>query len=202
MSENEPSKLRATIDSLRAELAEAVRERDSLRLRLAHAKQDLKSTRRDTRATRARAAPSATPRERRAEIEQPQPKEDTMNLNELTLGEIKEIAALVKGSPCVQREHHAVGKYCIIRSHGAGVFAGTVAQVLHAGGCCEVVFADDARRIWKWKGAFTLSEVSQQGIDKSGSRVACVVPGHTVQQVLEIEPVTVEARKTIEACHE
>ena len=125
-----------------------------------------------------------------------------INIEDLTIGQVREIAGMV-GSGCAQdtTPHHRVGEHCIIRSYGAGVFAGTVEAVMHHAGGTEVRLSK-ARRIWKWSGGLSLSEVAQIGPDPDGSRVAVEVPDHTIDGVIEIIPTTDAARKRIEACHE
>ena len=51
-----------------------------------------------------------------------------------------------------------IGKYCIVRTHSAGVFAGT----LESRDGKEVVLTD-ARRIWYWDGAASLSQLAMSG---------------------------------------
>ncbi len=86
-----------------------------------------------------------------------------------------------------------IGQYCIIRSRDAGVHAGTVAGVNGAS-----VHLVNARRIWKWAGAFTLSEVSQDGIDQSNSRIAKLVPSIEIIGACEIIPCSANAKTQIE----
>lgn len=86
-----------------------------------------------------------------------------------------------------------IGQYCIIRSRDAGVHAGTVASV--NGNAVHLV---GARRIWKWAGAFTLSELSQDGIDPKNSRIAKLVPSIEVIGACEIIPCSTDAKSQIE----
>ncbi len=87
-----------------------------------------------------------------------------------------------------------IGQYCIIRSRDAGVHAGTVASVNGAS-----VHLVGARRIWKWAGAFTLSEVSQDGIDQSKSRIARLVPSMEIIGACEIIPCSAAAKSQLES---
>ena len=126
-----------------------------------------------------------------------------MNINDLTIGEAKELACLFgkKESPdtCC---HPMIGKICIVRTFSAGVHVGEVAAVDNkAGGQGSDVYLKNARRIWKWEGAFTLSEVATKGI-KSSSRVALEIPEIYLTGVNEFIPTTKEARKTYEVCNE
>lgn len=51
-----------------------------------------------------------------------------------------------------------IGKYCIVRTYSAGVFAGTIKSKEGK----EVVLTD-ARRIFYWAGAATLSQLAMSG---------------------------------------
>ena len=51
-----------------------------------------------------------------------------------------------------------IGKYCIIRTYSAGVHAG----ILKSRDGKEVTLTD-ARRIWYWDGAATLSQLATDG---------------------------------------
>ena len=61
------------------------------------------------------------------------------------------------------------GTTVLVRAKNAGVHVGTLEEATG-----EFVTLSSSHRIWKWEGAFTLSEVSQNGI--TGGRVACEVP--------------------------
>jgi hypothetical protein len=55
-----------------------------------------------------------------------------------------------------------IGSYCVIRAYRAGVWAGTV----EAWDGAEKVTLTNARRIWYWSGAATLSELAERGTSK------------------------------------
>lgn len=92
--------------------------------------------------------------------------------------------------------HPAVGQICVIRTFSAGIHVGKVLFVQDRN-----VMLSGARRIWSWVGAFSLSEVSQKGIEKV-SRVAMPVPTLYLTEAVEIIPCTVDAWTKIEACNE
>ena len=75
-----------------------------------------------------------------------------------------------------------LGKYVVIRTYSAGVHIG----VLQSQSGKEVTLTD-ARRIWSWRGAFTLSEVSQKGVSDE-SRLSMPVPAITLTEAIEIIP--------------
>lgn len=111
-----------------------------------------------------------------------------MNINELTIGQAKELAAMFGGA--TERQSCMLGEHCVVRTYSAGVWIGVVVE--HVG--TEVVLKD-AMRLWKWSGAFTLSEVATKGIAE-GSRIATPVPKMLVTQAVEIIPTTEVARET------
>jgi len=87
-----------------------------------------------------------------------------------------------------------IGKYCIVRTYSAGVFAGVV-QFLNRSECRVT----DARRLWYWKGAATLSELSQRGVKYPNEcKFPCVVPMVCLTNVIEIIPCTLDAKTSIE----
>lgn len=116
----------------------------------------------------------------------------------LTLGEIKELLALFGGGnkPMIVSNHPMLGRHCVVRTYSAGVFIGTVKAV----DGMEMLLTS-ARRLWKWEGAFTLSEVATAGVLKA-SRIAEEVDEVYLTQVVEVIPTTETARGTFEKCHE
>ena len=82
------------------------------------------------------------------------------------------------------------GKYVVVRTYSAGVHCGTLVSQKGK----EVVLRN-ARRIWQWTGAFTLSEVSQKGI--SGGRVSCTVPTIALTEAIEIIPCSADGKKSL-----
>ena len=127
----------------------------------------------------------------------------TFNIDELTYGQIKEIASLIGGatqSNITNDKHPMIGKYCIVRTFSAGVHIGVVKEVYPALQGSDVLF-ESARRLWKWEGALTLSEAANNGV-KSTSRIAEEVIGYMVTGANEFLPVSAKAKKSIEACNE
>lgn len=90
-----------------------------------------------------------------------------------------------------------VGTHCVVRTYSAGVHLGVVAS--HDG---KAVVLNDARRLWKWNGAFTLSEVATKGVAKNGSRIAVALPVIHLTEAIELIPTTEEARASFDAVHE
>lgn len=84
--------------------------------------------------------------------------------------------------------------YVIVRTYSAGVFAGT----LFAKDGQEVTLKN-ARRIWFWDGAASLSQLAMEGTTKpENCKFPCAVTEITLMQVIEIIPCTKKAIKSIE----
>ncbi len=86
------------------------------------------------------------------------------------------------------------GKYVIVRTYSAGVFAG----YLESRKGQEVVLTN-ARRIWYWKGAASLSQLATEGTkDPAGCKFPCAVNKVELLQAIEILDVTKQAQKSIQ----
>lgn len=72
-------------------------------------------------------------------------------------------------------------KIVIVRTRDAGVHIGELAS--RSGIECELI---NARRLWRWRGANTLNEISQSGVDKTYSRISQPVARITVIGACEI----------------
>ena len=84
--------------------------------------------------------------------------------------------------------------YVIVRTYSAGVFAGTLKSKDD-----REVELTDARRLWYWTGAATLSQLAQEGTSKP---IRCKFPicvsRVVLCEVIEILDVTAVARQSIE----
>lgn len=86
------------------------------------------------------------------------------------------------------------GKYVIVRTFSAGVFAGEI----ESRDGQEVVMRD-ARRLWYWKGAASLSQLAVEGVKcPAECKFAMPVPRVELLQAIEILDVSEAARKSIE----
>jgi hypothetical protein len=87
-----------------------------------------------------------------------------------------------------------IGDYVIVRTYSAGVFAG----ILISRDAKEVILAQ-ARRLWYWTGAASLSQLAQSGTSKP---LDCKFPEPVdsilVTEAIEILSVTKSARLIIE----
>ena len=82
----------------------------------------------------------------------------------------------------------------IIRANGAGVFFGEVNKIEGS-----TVTLTNARRLWYWDGAASLSQLAQEGTSKpSNCKFPVAVDEVTVFNVLEILSVTDKAAKSID----
>lgn len=63
------------------------------------------------------------------------------------------------------------GNEVIVRTYSAGVHIGTIKEKNG-----QEIILTNARRLWKWAGAFTLNKVATSGIDRDNSRISISVP--------------------------
>jgi len=89
------------------------------------------------------------------------------NIDDLTLGQLKEIAAMVGSSAAPATPatpHPALGKYAVVRCSQAGVHAGLVHSVNS-----DHVELDLSRRLWRWaaKEGVSLTALAETGCDES-----------------------------------
>ena len=103
----------------------------------------------------------------------------------------------VDGVEYVQKEamamHHDGLPFVVIRATSAGVFAGWLKS--RNGQECEMV---DARRLWYWAGAASLSQLAMEGVKRPDEcKFPQIVPEIVVIGVIEIIPATITAQKSI-----
>lgn len=85
------------------------------------------------------------------------------------------------------------GKYVIARTYSAGVFAGTLTS-RHQ----KEVTLTNARRLWYWKGAASLSQLAVEGTSSpQNCKFPVEVPEVLLTEVIEIIPCTEQAQKSI-----
>ena len=88
----------------------------------------------------------------------------------------------------------AKSKYVIVRTYSAGVFAGTL--VSRKG---QEVVLENARRLWYWAGAASLSEMAVAGTNRPGEcKFPIAVPRIELLNAIEIIDVTSAAKASIE----
>lgn len=93
------------------------------------------------------------------------------------------------------------GDFVLIRTYSAGVHFGIL---IHREG--KEVHLKDARRLWSWSGALSLSEVASKGIDIAKSKISVPVDEIILPETIEIISVKLisnlpgnESRKSISA---
>jgi len=86
-----------------------------------------------------------------------------------------------------------VGKICMVRTFSAGVFAGMVEEMEG-----KVVRLSNARRIWYWSGAASLSQLAMDGTSKpDGCKFPVAVDEVVLTEAIEIIPMTEVAISSI-----
>lgn len=124
-----------------------------------------------------------------------------MNINDLTLGQLKELHELFgagKFQPPISGNasppHPFIGKYVIARCYSAGVHAGEVVSVYG-----ENVILRNSRRLWSWKAkdGVALSGVAQTGV-QSGCKIDVMNPEIALMGVCELIPCSITSRESID----
>ena len=86
-----------------------------------------------------------------------------------------------------------LNKYCIVRTYSAGVFAGTLVSLNG-----KEVQLENARRIWFWDGAASLSQLCMEGTKKPDEcKFPCAVNFVHLTEAIEILPCTAQAEESI-----
>ena len=88
-----------------------------------------------------------------------------------------------------------IGKHVIVRTRSAGVFAG----ILTAKSETEVT-VKDARRLWYWSGAASLSQLAMEGVKHPNDcKFPCEVSEVVLAEWIEILPTTEAAQASIKS---
>lgn len=115
------------------------------------------------------------------------------NIDNLTYGELKQIAALFQATNSAPTAAHPfVGKYVICRCYSAGVHAGEL--VSQQG---DEVVLRNSRRLWSWtaKAGVALSGLAINGL-KSG-KIDTLLPELFLTGVIETIPCSEAAKESI-----
>lgn len=87
-----------------------------------------------------------------------------------------------------------IGKFCVVRTYSAGVHVGVVSNINGR----EVLLVN-ARRVWRWRGARTLSELANHGVSKTEhTRISEPVASNLLTEAIEIIECTPEAQANLE----
>jgi hypothetical protein len=93
----------------------------------------------------------------------------------------------------VLKPHVFCGRVCIVRAESAGVFIGKVQSVIGSD-----VLLENARRLWKWSGAASLSQLAVEGTaDPENCKFPIEVPEIFLMGAIEIIPASVKAISSI-----
>lgn len=116
-------------------------------------------------------------------------------INEIEVNGVKYVP---KDSVSVPAEPGPDG-YCIVRTRSAGVFAG----YLHGWGGGPTGTVTNARRLWYWSGAASLSQLAMEGV-KNGKecKFAMPVPSVSLTEIIEVIPCSKAAFDNIKAVPE
>lgn len=84
-------------------------------------------------------------------------------------------------------------KYVIARTYSAGVFAGELVSQQE-----KICVLKNARRIWYWAGAASLSQLAEEGTSRPDEcKFPCEVSEVRLTETIEILSCTEKARKSI-----
>lgn len=118
-----------------------------------------------------------------------------MDLEDLTLGQAKQLIALFNGEKQSTILSEAIGKYCIVRTRNEGINAGMVVMADETG-----VVLEEARRIYYHKPKSTTLSwyegVSQSGLSKD-SKISGTVERKYIIEDYSLTICSLEAQKSI-----
>jgi len=105
---------------------------------------------------------------------------------------------IINGETYIKKDCTGEMPYMIVRTYSAGVFAGYV----ESRNGQEVVMRN-ARRIWYWDGAASLSELAMRGTSKPNDcKFPCAVDKVVLLEAIELLDVTDAAKNSIESVPE
>lgn len=108
--------------------------------------------------------------------------------------EINGVTYIPKGSVVQMAPNMDGMEYCMVRTYSAGVFAGYI----ESRDGKEVVLRN-ARRIWRWAGAASLSQLATDGTSSpSECKFPVAVDKVILTEVIEIISITKKAKESIE----
>lgn len=87
------------------------------------------------------------------------------------------------------------GDYVVVRTFSAGVFVGKFKEMEG-----KQVVIENARRLWYWDGAASLSQLSVEGVSKpQNCKFPCEVPFVVLTEAIEILPLSDKAKESIDS---
>jgi len=100
----------------------------------------------------------------------------------------------INGEIYIKKSLPLASEYKIVRTYSAGVFAGYIESKEG-----QEVIMTNARRLWQWYGAASLSELATHGTKEPDKcKFPCCVERIHLFQVIEILDVTIKAKKSID----
>lgn len=110
------------------------------------------------------------------------------NVKEITINGVEYVA-----KDSVRSYEINTDDYVIVRTYSAGVFAGVIIDKEG-----KEVQLKNARRLWYWEGAASLSQLAMEGTSKPDEcKFPCEVDTITLTEAVEIIPCTKKAVKSI-----
>lgn len=85
-----------------------------------------------------------------------------------------------------------IGEFVLVRTFSAGVHCGKLEE---SNG--TAVLLSDARRVWRWRGANSLHEMSLSGCSKEYTRISEPVARIMLTQAVEVIPCTKKATENL-----
>jgi hypothetical protein len=103
----------------------------------------------------------------------------------------------INGEVYVKKNINKDDQCQMVRTYSAGVFAGYIKEINNEH---RFVVLQNARRIWKWEGAASLSQLAMQGTSKPEEcKFPCPVDEVVLYEIIEIIPMTEKAKKSIDS---
>ncbi len=85
-----------------------------------------------------------------------------------------------------------IGQFVVVRAHYAGVHCGVLESMDG-----KSLVLKDARRIWRWRGAYTLNELATSGASSDYSRISEPVAQIALTEACEVIATTDVARENL-----
>ena len=113
-----------------------------------------------------------------------------MNIDDLTLKQIKEIQRLLISTSNIRNnDHPMIGKRCLIRTYSAGVHIGDISWI-NPDNSMEIKLSNSLR-LWRWEdGGLSLSAIANAGIKNGRLNKTGEV---FLTNVIEMIPTTIKA---------
>ena len=123
----------------------------------------------------------------KSKLKKLKPRRKTVNQDSIVINDVKYVRA-DKVIPDLD------GEYVIVRCDRSGVFAGIITKEVG-----NEAIVKNARRLWYWSGAATLSQLAIEGTKKPNDcKFPMAIPEIRLKDVIEVIPCTKEARKSLE----